>query len=179
MPRFGRNRGWDITNEFTLELAVEDPQSPVYDLTYDMEVPELQPFAETIYDAQVPSGAMGSAEFVISFRSKGYHAPATWENPAEGSDERSYESAHLRFQEAGARQLPYYKQPKIISVPDEIGRALFEKYYDKISEQELEGDAETGPDPDPDYERKSRLDRQFESITDIANIITEDPDIFV
>lgn len=150
-----RNNGWDTKGTFFVELYVHD-DGIVYETATDKPNRSIQALLPLLQQVD------GYGELVIEFRSKGYHDPGSRYGgpdnlgyPPEGDDERTLLQAYI------------YNSPHKIPVPPQLAQQLWDTYEEQIYEAEI--------DRSPDY---GDYDDINDDITKIADIVTEDPDIF-
>ena len=158
-----RRTDWNTNAEYYTELelhngTVHDTDS---DPNFDNPSPALQPIAPYLQK-------LGKwAELIIQFSSKGYNDPGSkyggrdqLGSPPEGDDERLPTNIYLKGQHGDK-----------INLDQKLTQAIFDHYETEIYDTEL---PESDPGDEPEWDE--HRDR-YESIDQLANIITEDPNI--
>jgi len=125
------SKKWDTTGKYSLEVGFDEDKDSVYDLTHGIYDPNLNGLKQ--YLLQLPNPE--SAEIIIEFSATGSYSPQTWEEPEWTDEDRNYVAAYF-----------YVHGQRPISINDQIGNYIFEKYENEIQEIDVDTD-DTGYDP--------------------------------
>jgi hypothetical protein len=166
-------------NQYSAEIGLldengqETPQGDVYDFSNDRPLPELEALRPLILKmksliADRPSAQQG-VELVIDFKSSQQYDPGDYETPPYDDDVREITRAYI----SGGIHGP--KIPVYASLLDDI----YANFENQIAKVDVGGNGS-----DEDFYRQEKYDRDRDqgfaesAVTDIAAMLTEDPDIF-
>jgi hypothetical protein len=166
-------------NQYFAEIGLldkngqETPQGDVYDFSNDRPLPGLEGLRPLILKmksllADKPPAQQG-IELVVYFTSVQYYDPGDYSTPSYEDDEREITKAYISGGIHG---------PKI-----PVDESLLDDIYDNFENQIAKVDV--GSDgSDEDFYRYEKYERERDqgfaesAVTDIAAMLTEDPDIF-